>query len=311
MTAVHFDAEVGDEVRRQRVYAGELFVYSPTPGTLGLCELARSLLREAFGDRDPEMAQHALPVERYAAILAAVKPTFIHHPDAKRHIQRTLTELGCDLDRTFFDVPRLRTSTSHDYLSSGIAYAFHPHRDTWYSAPFCQLNWWIPVYGIEPENCLAFHPRYWSRAVENSSPEYDYYEWNATSRREAARHIKSDTRKQPKAEEEIELEPDLRVVCRAGGIVLFSGAQMHSTVRNTSGRTRISVDFRTVHLDDVLARRGARNLDSACTGTTLRDYLRGSDLSRLPEEIVRLYDDRPTEGKELIYRPPLAAEERA
>ena len=34
----------------------------------------------------------------------------------------------------------LRTSTSDDYLTSGISYSFHPHRDTWYSAPFSQLR---------------------------------------------------------------------------------------------------------------------------------------------------------------------------
>ena len=65
---------------------------------------------------------------------------------------------------------------------------------------------------------------------------------------------------------------------------------MHSTVDNTSGRTRFSIDFRTVHRDDVLARRGANNIDSECTGTTLRDYLRGTDFARLPEEVVAPFD---------------------
>jgi hypothetical protein len=68
---------------------------------------------------------------------------------------------------------------------------------------------------------------------------------------------------------------------------------MHSTVPNTSGRTRFSIDFRTVNLDDVIARRGAANVDSARTGTTLRDYLRGSDLSHVPDELCVLYDRVP------------------
>ena len=67
---------------------------------------------------------------------------------------------------TYFDGPRMRTATSDGYLTSGIAYAFHPHRDTWYSAPFCQINWWIPIYDIEPVNALAFHPRYWSHPAQ-------------------------------------------------------------------------------------------------------------------------------------------------
>ena len=71
-------------------------------------------------------------------------------------------------------------STSDDYLTSGIAYAFHPHRDTWYSAPMCQINWWLPIYEVEAGNVMAFHPHYYSRPVNNGSNRYNYQEWNET-----------------------------------------------------------------------------------------------------------------------------------
>ena len=86
------------------------------------------------------------------------------------------------------------------------------------------------------------------------------------------------------------------MVCPVGGAYLFSAAQLHSTVPNRSKITRYSIDFRTVHLDDVLGRVGARNVDSACTGTTIGDYLRATDLSHLPQEAMALYLDR-TESK--------------
>jgi hypothetical protein len=132
-----------------------------------MCEFTRQLVEEAFAPLDPREAQHHLPVEEYAAILAELKPKFIHHPKSKQFIQGILNEVGCDLNKTYFDVPRLRTATSDSYLTSGIAYAFHPHRDTWYSAAPCQLNWWFPVYDVEPDNVMAFHPRYWSTPVKN------------------------------------------------------------------------------------------------------------------------------------------------
>jgi hypothetical protein len=100
----------------------------------------------------------------------------------------------------------------------------------------------------------------------------------------------------------MELDPQLRLVCKVGGIILFSGAHMHSTVQNSSGYTRFSIDFRTVHLDDVVAHSGAPNIDSECTGTTLRDHLRGSDLSRLPDDLVAPYDtEPPPEDAVLVY----------
>jgi len=80
-----------------------------------------------------------------------------------------------------------------------------------------------------------------------------------------------DTREQPKPEEEVALDPQIRPVPPVGGMMVFSGAQLHSSVPNDSGRTRISVDFRTVNRADVEAGRGAPNVDSRCTGTTMRD----------------------------------------
>src|SRR5581483_8254072 len=91
------------------------------------------------------------------------------------------------------------------------------------------------------------------------------------------------TRKQPKPEEPMELDPQIRVIAPPGGVLLFSAAQMHSSVPNSSGRTRFSIDFRTVHIDDVRSRRGAPNVDAASTGTCMGDYLRGTDLARVPE----------------------------
>ena len=77
---------------------------------------------------------------------------------------------------------------------------------------------------------------------------------------------------------------------------MFSGAQMHSSVPNDSGRTRFSIDFRTVNLDDLLEGVAAPNVDSECTGTTLRDFLRASDLEPLPEDIIAMYDKRSGVG---------------
>ena len=89
-----------------------------------------------------------------------------------------------------------------------------------------------------------------------------------------------------------------------GGLVVFSAAQLHSSVPNTSGKTRFSIDFRTVNLDDVVNKTGAPNIDSACTGTALRDFLRASDFSRIPEEIAALYNDGTESTGTLIYERP-------
>ena len=299
---VYIDPAVSDDERRRRVYEGQLFVYSPRKSSLAFVEFARQLIKGAFAPLDPETAQADMLVEQYAETLGKLKPHFIHHPESKRHLQALMSDMGCDLERTYFDVPKMRSSTSDGYLTTGIAYAWHPHRDTWYSAPPCQINWWIPIYDFQSDNAMAFHPPYWNRGVRNSSSGYNYYQWNKQYRGPSvAKMTKEDPRPLPKATETVELDPQIRLVCPAGGIIIFSGAQMHSSVPNTSGKTRFSIDFRVVNIDDVAAQRGAPKMDEQCTGTTMRDYLRGTDFSRIPDELIALYDDGTESKGELVY----------
>ena len=94
MGAVYVDAAVGDDLRRERLYGGELFAYSPGAGSAGLCSLAREIAEKAFAPHDPHAAQDHMPVEAYAAILADLKPRFIHHPGAKALIRRAARRRG-------------------------------------------------------------------------------------------------------------------------------------------------------------------------------------------------------------------------
>ncbi len=289
MSPVRFDPELSKEQSREALFAGDLLVHSPGRAARALCAFARAMLEEAFHPLDPETAQHHLPVGDYARIASELKPAFIHHPESKRLVCDLLREQGFDAEATHFDVPRLRSSTSHGYLTTGIAYAFHPHRDTWYSAPMCQINWWIPITPITRDNGLAFHPRYFRRSVKNGSRFYDYDEWNRTSRFRAAEQIGVDPRVQPRPEEELDLSDELRILSGTGSLVVFSAAQMHSSVTNLSGRTRYSIDFRSVDAADVASGGGAQNVDAECTGSSLGDFLRCSDLARFPDATIGRY----------------------
>lgn len=301
MGSVYFDdTEATDEQRRARLYQGDIYVFAATDTTRALVALAKSMLEEAFAPHDPRTIHNHLSAEAVADILSKLKPRFIHHDECKRLILKIMEERGVDLEKVYFDVPRMRSAYPSHFLSSGIAYAFHPHRDTWYSAPMCQLNWWLPIYPLDPNNSMGFYPRYFNDPVENSSDTYNYYDWNAASRVNAAKHVKSDTREQPKATQD--LQPvTVRYLPPVGGIILFSGAQLHETVPNTTDVARYSIDFRTVHTDDVMTKTGASNIDSRCTGTTMRDYLRARDLTHLPDEAVKMYDDGTEISNKVLY----------
>jgi hypothetical protein len=285
------DSPWNDDRKRAAVYNGDVFVANPVPASLKLVNRARELLEAAFAPHHPIEAQYHLPVTEYAVVLARVKPAFIHDPVCKELIPQLITELGGDRSQIYFDVPRMRSATAHDYLTTGIAYAFHPHRDTWYSAPQAQINWWFPIYEIEPNNGMAFYPRCFARPLENSSHTYNYYRWNRDNRAAAAKQVGTDTRVQPRMTADVDLDPEVRIIAPVGGVMMFSGQHLHATVPNTTEVTRFSIDFRTLHRADLEQGIGAPRTDSHCTGTSMRDFLHCDNLSRLPAEIIARYDD--------------------
>ena len=310
MTAVWVDSDHDDDTRRAGLYSGDLYLANASPAGEALCAFARELAEEAFDGLDPRLAQHEMAVEAYAAVLAELKPRFIHHQRSKELLRDLLAEQGCDLDQVHVDVPRLRSSTSDGYLTTGIAYAWHPHRDTWYSAPMTQLNWWLPVYPVRPDNAMAFHLEHFDRVVENDSEIYNYYVWNSTFRAAAASQVGKETRPLPRPRGEIDRSTAVVPLPPVGGYTLFSGQQLHSSVPNTSGVTRFSIDFRTVHIGDVAAGRSAPNVDAACTGSSIRDFVRARDFAPMPQQVVSLFDDGTESQGELRYESPEAQQRR-
>jgi|SRR5579864_6374042 len=114
MNIVYFDSNVNDDARRCQLYNAQLDTHSPLSSSIALRDFAREMCQQVFAPYDPREAQHHMEVERFAAVLAEVKPRFIHHPKSKSLIQNLPVETGCDPEKTYFDVPRRRTSSSDD-----------------------------------------------------------------------------------------------------------------------------------------------------------------------------------------------------
>ncbi|TWU20869.1 phytanoyl-CoA dioxygenase family protein [Bythopirellula polymerisocia] len=286
MTTLYFDSKHPEPRRRANIFKGDIYVFSPRPSTRKLIDFAHQLAVEAFAPHDPCEAQHHMPPEKFAEILGKLKPQFMHDPNVKDFMRDMLEDFGADSQKTYFDVPRMRTMTHGDYLRTGIALAVPPHRDTWFAGHQSQLNWWFPMKGVQPDNTMILHPGYFNRGVENISNRYNHNDWLANARGEAVQHVKKDTRNLPEITQEIDHSSDIVIQCEEGGLILFSASHLHSTSPNTSGHSRFSVDFRTVNLDDVVSGNGAPNVDNRAVGTTLGEYMQVADLSPIPEEVV-------------------------
>jgi hypothetical protein len=289
MSAILVDPQYPEGALREALYAGNTLMLKPASASQKLCEFAWQMIQEAFFPLHPEQAQNELPVAKFSEIIAQLKPKFTHSPQAKRFLKELFEELGWDPSKTYFDVPKLRIVTHSSYLTSGMGYAYKNHRDVWYSAPSSQINWWTPINEIQERSAMVIHPCYFDRKVRNNSADFDAYKWNAEGRKNAALYVHDDPRNHPHLQEDIDLDWQV-LVGRPGSLMVFSAQHLHATVPNESGKTRFSIDFRTVHEDDILAHTGAKLVDCGCTGTTLRDFIRSTDHARFPEDVVSSYE---------------------
>jgi hypothetical protein len=286
MVGIVLNHRPSDIERRSLLFKGEFLVNSASAATLALAEHAQMMIREAFAGMEPENAQDGLEVAKFIELVAPLKSAFTNHLRTKELIRNVLVEAGCNLKRTYFDVPRMRVVPHSGYLSAGVSYAYKAHRDTWYSSPHAQVNWWMPIFAVTPERSMSMFPEYWDTFVANSSSDFDYDEWCRVGRQHAVIQTTVDTRKHPLPLAPVETRSDTRISGMPGDMFQFSAAHLHSTAPNTSGKTRFSMDFRTVNLDDIESGYAAPNVDCRATGTTLGDFLCADDFSKISPDLV-------------------------
>jgi hypothetical protein len=278
------DPDVSSDGLRQQLYAGNLVVLTRLQALRDFVEYTRDELTELFRPHDPEHVHEHIDPPEMAKILGAWKPRFIHSERSRKLVRAIIAEAGFPAEGTHYDLPKPRTSFPTGHLTTGVAFAFPWHRDVWYSAPAQQINWWLPVFPVRDDNAMSFDLASFDRAVPNSSDTFDYYRNNA-ARLTTAAQVTREVQARPEA---LDHHPghELIILPAPGEVLLFSGAQLHASIPNTSGRARFSVDFRTVDVGDLMAGRGAPLVDVHCTGTAIRDFINVADESSFNEQTV-------------------------
>jgi len=302
--AIRIDPELTAAELRAALYAGELVVLTRIAAVGELAAYTAAELERLFAPHPPERAHEHLSPEAMAALLGRWKPAFMRDPRVNELVKAIIAGAGLDPAGTLYDLPKFRTSFPSDHLTTGVAFAFPWHRDTWYAAPAAQINWWLPVSRLSERNAMGFDLAHFDRAVRNDSAGFDYYALNA-NRSNIAKQVGRELQARPGATDH-QVADEVVLLPEPGAIVLFSGAQLHRSISNTSGLARYSVDFRTVDALDVAEGRGAPLVDVECTGTSIRDFHGVIDGEQLPEELIRaVYGDPPADAV-LVYEPPPA-----
>ena len=191
----------------------------------------------------------------------------LSQPLWRQRSREFLAELGISAEEFAIDRFRLRGVTPGSQHIEAARAAFYAHRDTWFANPQAQINLWMPLHEVGPENSFGFYPEWFERPAENHSEQFDYDEFLGRGGFQSP---------QTRAIHPHWLIPELPesqpVSLQAGRLLLFSAAHLHATRPNLSDQTRFSIDLRLVHRGDHQAGRGAPNVDNRCRGCALADY---------------------------------------
>ena len=130
------------------------------------------------------------------------------------------------------------------------------------------------------KNSMAIFSDYWMKPTHNTSNTYDL-PTVIHRNRDKASGIMRAADVVPQLIQPIDPAAGEAVLIEPGDLVAFSGAHLHASIPNTSRHTRISLETRSVLIEDFINERGARNIDGASRWMAPGWFARLSDSKRL------------------------------
>ena len=261
---------------REQIYRGELFLLLATDASRALASTVWSELEHEFADVGPvREVQFYCSDDEFFEHVGRLRKRFYTSPLYHDMLTSLIHGLGFNAAEHAFDPIRLRVIPHDGHQRIAARPMYYSHRDTWYSNPQSMITWWIPLHDVCPEETFEFFPDEFERPVSNDSEIFDFDAWVADGQKRRIGWQDKRTGLEAGYPHLME-EPRgdrIPVACSAGDTLLFSAQHLHQTRPNTTGQTRFSIDFRTVHLTDHAAGIAPRNVDNRSTGSSLMQFV--------------------------------------
>ncbi|MGI4730175.1 MAG: hypothetical protein ACRYFW_00325 [Janthinobacterium lividum] len=261
---------------RAALYAGRLFKTAPTAASLQLADAATALVARELGGADVRARATALPADELFARIGRVRHALFTGAEWHAAARAAMAASGFDPGTHAFDPLRLRAVLHRGHEIAAAQAVYLAHRDTWYAHPPATITCWIPLDDLPTDETFVFYPEAFDAAVPNDSELFDYAAWvsDGPARRIGWQRREDGTQARYPGllGEDVPHQP-LGFDCRRGEVLFFSGAHLHRTLPQASGRARFSLDFRIAHLGDVAAELGAPDVDNRSTGSAVPDYV--------------------------------------
>jgi hypothetical protein len=280
--AIRRDPPAAPRAVRAALYDGDVFLGPPTTASQELAAAVRARLAEVLGCAPAEIrdAPQRLPNEELFARIGVLRRELYLEPRFHDALRAVIAAGGLDPARVAFDPLRLRVVRHLGHENPLAAPVYHPHRDTWYAHPRALIAWWIPLDDLAAHETFQFYPERFRAPVDNDSEVFDYGDWVRDGWelkigwQKLAAGLEA---RYPRAAPGAAFGRAVGFACRDAENLVFSGAHLHATLPQATGRTRFSLDFRIVDLDDHAAGLGAPDVDNRSRGSSLPDYIHPQD----------------------------------
>jgi hypothetical protein len=285
-----------------RIYAGEILRLDGFAAFTKVVEFTRQFLEDRFHPHIPVQLHRQLSHEQQVEQFAAATRDYARLDEVKRLWRCVFEDMGLDPAATVRDRLHLRfqphqpADTPVERTRATATVRFH--RDTWGTNLYAQVNWWAPVYPLTAGRTMAMYPSLWSKALQNSSPTFDFSKVLEKSR--CGENVSAYDGGIPRLLEEVAPELALPVVIEPGTLIAFSAAHAHAGVPNHTDFTRISLETRTLSIEDFCAGRGAPNVDGHAPWMSPGLFRRVTDGVKLPD-LVAVKELEP-----ILFGAPLA-----
>lgn len=146
-----------------------------------------------------------------------------------------LDEIGFDIKYVFKDQYSIRYSPKLYRKPFGKLKPAPPHRDTWASNLFDQINFWFPIHKISAGNSIYLVPKYFNKKIENNSKSWSFENFKK----------KDDYPSAPFTKINIQESEKLSFKIDKGDIICFSGHHLHGSLQNK--KERINLETRIIY----------------------------------------------------------------
>ncbi len=257
---------------REELYDGGLRRFEASIATLQLVDVARRRLADALGvpGGTLPMVHRRWSAEALYAALEPARGALAGWQAIRSWSAAWLVGLGERVEDWVMDPPRLRVIAPGAGALPAAAPAYFAHRDTWYANPRCQLNVWMPLFEVGPNDGFRVYLDAFGQPVANDSSRFNWASWRLGGWQAPGPPLRPYPRL---------LGPEpaghhVDVSGESAFFMVFSAAHLHRTLPRPpeAAHSRISIDFRLVHRGDHRAGRGAPDPDNQSQGDTSALY---------------------------------------